>query len=113
MTSAKAELIAGSRPTLEAHLRELFDEREPPFDLDLVTVCGLKIQLHDHVPRPDEARIGKALKSMGGVKLRRMAVPVGGRTAVYVMRNHETWTAASDHKVQAYLSRSAGLKVVA
>lgn len=97
MTSAKQELIEGSRPLLRQHLNAIVDALP-----DLVTVNSIIERLPAPLRLTSPRAIGKELREMGARKVHRgnkVRLLNGGRRHVWALRRAALYDAMSEGKI--------------
>lgn len=121
MTEAKAELIKSSETPVVQELREMLEERRPPFHVDVMTYQQIAEAVHRIFPKASRNAIEDALREIKAVALGqhrlgnipRMPVhvlPYGNRPSLWAIRNSEFWIAAAPkERVDEYLAEEGRL----
>ncbi|WP_109261795.1 primase-helicase family protein [Hyphobacterium indicum] len=103
MTAAKEALIEDSRPPIERVLEELIEEREVPFDRDLVQLKEIEREIKSRCGKTTDRAFRNALKQLKIERLRQVKLPSGRRPRLWMIRNHEHWLGASSEDIRAHV----------
>ena len=120
MTEAKFQLIKGSETPIVQELREMLEERYPPFRVDIVTHQQIAEAVKRRLPSATRNSIDDALREIGAVplgqhRISKFSIPVwllgsGDRPSLWAVRNGAFWQAATpQERIEEYLAEEARL----
>lgn len=109
VTDAKLEMMATGRPVVEAEIVRMIEDREHPFDLDLVEVKRVVLILRDYVREANLTTVRNALKAIGAKNLGQKKAKDQGfdrKVSLWAVRNVEDWEMMSSVAVaRVYFER--------
>jgi hypothetical protein len=94
MTASKKEFLQVSGGNLSRWLKEGLESQSFPFDTELVSVGDMRRILPPNLKGTSDTTMAAALKRAGCVAHGRKEM-AHGRIAVWSVRNHEKWAAAT------------------
>ena len=111
MTQAKAMLIKGSETPIVQELREMLEERYPPFRVDVVTYQQIAEAIKRRLPTVSRNAITDALRDiqaasvgqhrLGKVPVSLQTLGTSERPSLWAVRNAKFWLAATSQEVVA------------
>jgi hypothetical protein len=121
MTTAKAKLIKSSETPVVQELREMLEERVPPFHVDVVTYQQIAEAVQRRLPKTSRNAIEDALREIGALPLGQHRLPKptsmtwrfhghADRPSLWAVRNQSFWEAATrNERVEEYLAEEGRL----
>jgi hypothetical protein len=120
MTEAKVQLIKGSETPIVQELRDMLEERCPPFRVDIVTYQQIADAVKRRIPQASRNAIGDALRDIGAVavgqhRVGKVPLPFwlgssGDRPSLWAVRNQAFWcSATNEERIAEYLAEESRL----
>jgi hypothetical protein len=114
MTASKRQVIEESRSPLEAKFYAMFEDKEPPFDKELVTVDKVMSALnpgfsHRFGKELNFKSVSSLLRKIGDKDLGQKRLGKDGslRLRLWVIRRHEMWQQAGKEAIEKHLEIDA------
>jgi hypothetical protein len=120
MTEAKAQLIKSSESPVVQELRDMLEERHPPFHVDVVTHQQVAEAIKRRLPGVSRNAVTDAMREiravslgqhrLGKVPMGLRALASGDRPSLWAVRNGAFWAVATSQEiVQEYLAEQGRL----